>query len=192
MDLTPLLTSFGIIAIAELGDKTQLTVITLSTRYKPLPVFLGAIVAFSLINGVSVLIGETIAEYIPLFWVKVGSGIAFVLFGVYSLISKVEEVRIKYGRYAVLSSFLLIALMELGDKTQLATIVLAARYPNPVLVFTGVMLAYFILTVVGIIIGFKISRLIPRRKMRVIASSIFILFGILFLLNSVAVFSTTL
>ena len=192
MDLTPLLTSFGIIAIAELGDKTQLTVITLSTRYKPLPVFLGAIVAFSLINGVSVLIGETIAEYIPLFWVKVGSGIAFVLFGVYSLISKVEEVRIKYGRYAVLSSFLLIALMELGDKTQLATIVLAARYLNPVLVFTGVMLAYFILTVVGIIIGFKISRLIPRRKMRVIASSIFILFGILFLLNSVAVFSTTL
>ncbi len=82
--------------------------------------------------------------------------------------------------------------MELGDKTQLATIVLAARYLNPVLVFTGVMLAYFILTVVGIIIGFKISRLIPRRKMRVIASSIFILFGILFLLNSVAVFSTTL
>jgi putative Ca2+/H+ antiporter (TMEM165/GDT1 family) len=139
-----------------------------------------------------VLIGETIAGYIPLFWVKVGSGIAFVLFGVYSFISKVEEVRIKYGRYAVLSSFLLIALMELGDKTQLATIVLAARYPNPVLVFTGVMLAYFILTVVGIIIGFKISRLIPRRKMRVIASSIFILFGILFLLNSVAVFSTTL
>jgi putative Ca2+/H+ antiporter (TMEM165/GDT1 family) len=192
LDLTPLLASFGIIAIAELGDKTQLTVITLSTRYKPLPVFLGAIVAFSLINGVSVLIGETIAGYIPLFWVKVGSGIAFVLFGVYSFISKVEEVRIKYGRYAVLSSFLLIALMELGDKTQLATIVLAARYPNPVLVFTGVMLAYFILTVVGIIIGFKISRLIPRRKMRVIASSIFILFGILFLLNSVAVFSTTL
>jgi putative Ca2+/H+ antiporter (TMEM165/GDT1 family) len=75
--------------------------------------------------------------------------------------------------------------MELGDKTQLATIVLAARYGSPTLVFTGVILAYIILTAVGIIIGFKISRLVPMKKMKAIASSIFILFGILFLLSSI-------
>ncbi|MFH1328123.1 MAG: TMEM165/GDT1 family protein [Candidatus Bathyarchaeota archaeon] len=186
LDFTPLLASFAIIAVAELGDKTQLTVITLSSRYKPLLILAGSVTAFALINGIGVLIGGAIAEYLPLFWVGIGSGIAFLLFGVYTLISKTEESKIKYGRYAVLSSFSLIALMELGDKTQLATIVLAARYADPILVFTGVMLAYIVLTVVGIIIGFKISKVIPMKKMKVVASAIFILFGIMFL-SSVAI-----
>ncbi|MFH1327231.1 MAG: TMEM165/GDT1 family protein [Candidatus Bathyarchaeota archaeon] len=85
----------------------------------------------------------------------------------------------------LLASFAIIAVAELGDKTQLATIVLAARYADPILVFIGVMLAYFALTVIGIIIGFKIARFIPMKKMKAITSAIFILLGIMFL-SSVA------
>jgi len=161
-------------------------VIALSTRYRAASIFTGAMLAFALVNGVGVLVGEAIAEYIPSNWVGIGSGIAFLLFGFYTLFPKAEETKIRYGKYAILSSFSLIALMELGDKTQLATIVLAARYTSPTLVFTGVVLAYLILTVVGIIIGFKISRLVPMKKMKIAVSAIFILFGIIFLLSAVA------
>jgi len=186
MDLIPLLSSFGIVALAEFGDKTQLAAIALSSRHKPISVFIGALLAFTLVDGISVLIGEALAVFLPMFWIGVGSGIAFILFGIYTLLSKeVKEVRVKERRFPIASSFLIITLMELGDKTQFTVMALAAKYTAAVSVFTGVMLAFLVITGIGVTIGAVLLKLVPSRYIRGGAATIFILFGALFLVGTI-------
>ena len=181
MDLLPLISSFGIIALAELGDKTQVTVICLSANKTARTVFIGAVVAFALVDGVSALIGGAIAAFIPTQWIGVGAGVAFLIFGAYSLLSKSEEVKVDNRSLNVAHGFSLIALMELGDKTQLSVIALAAEYDAPIMVFVGVMLALTLLTAIGIAVGIVISRFISTRYVRIGSSVVFIVFGVLFL-----------
>lgn len=187
MDLTPLISSFGIIAIAEFGDKTQLVAITLSAKQKPVSVFLGAMLAILLVDGVSVLIGGALGGLLPTFWIGVGSGLVFILFGIHTLLSRGgEEVRITGHKFAFVTSFSLIALMELGDKTQFAAIALAARYGSPALIFAGIILAYLIVMGAGVLVGASLLKLVPMRYIRMCASAVFILFGIAFLFGAVA------
>ena len=181
MDLLPLISSFGIIALAELGDKTQLTVMCLSANKRAKTVFIGAVLAFALVDGASALIGGTIAAFIPAQWIGIGAGVAFLVFGVYSLIPKAEEVKTDSGSLSVAHSFSLIAMMELGDKTQLSVIALAAEYDAPLMVFVGVMLALALLTAIGVVAGTVISRFIPMKYVKIGSSLVFIVFGILFL-----------
>jgi putative Ca2+/H+ antiporter (TMEM165/GDT1 family) len=181
MDLLPLISSFGIIALAEFGDKTQLTVMCLSANKRAKAVFIGAVLAFVLVDGLSALIGGTIAVFIPSQWIGIGAGVAFLAFGVYSLLSESEEVKVDDRSLNVARSFSLIALMELGDKTQLSVIALAAEYDAPLMVFVGIMLALVLLTAIGIAAGTLISRFIPLKYVKIGSSLVFIVFGILFL-----------
>jgi putative Ca2+/H+ antiporter (TMEM165/GDT1 family) len=185
MDLLPLISSFGIIALAELGDKTQVTIVCLSANKRIKTVFIGAIVAFALVDGISALIGGTIAAFIPIQWVGIGAGVAFLVFGVYSLLSKTEEVKVNGSSLSIARSFSLIALMEVGDKTQLSVIALAAEYDAPLMVFVGVMFALALLTVIGIFVGSIISRFVPMKYIKVGSSLVFILFGVLFLFGAI-------
>ena len=185
MDLLPLISSFGIIALAELGDKTQVSIVCLSANKRVKTVFIGAIVAFALVDGISALIGGTIATFIPTRWVGIGAGVAFLVFGVYSLLSKTEEVKVKGSSLSIARSFSLIALMELGDKTQLSVIALAAEYDAPLMVFVGVMFALALLTIIGILVGSVISRFVPMKYIKVGSSLVFILFGVLFLFGAI-------
>ena len=185
MDLLPLISSFGIIALAELGDKTQVTIMCLSANKRVKSVFVGAIVAFALVDGISALIGGTIAAFIPTQWVGIGAGVAFLVFGVYSLLSKTEEVKVNNSSLNIARSFSLIALMELGDKTQLSVIALAAEYDAPLMVFIGVMFALALLTIIGILVGSVISRFVPMKYIKVGSSLVFILFGVLFLSGAI-------
>jgi putative Ca2+/H+ antiporter (TMEM165/GDT1 family) len=185
MDLLPLISSFGIIALAELGDKTQITVMCLSSNKRAKTVFIGAVLAFALVDGISALIGGTVAAFIPTRWIGIGAGVAFLVFGAYSLLSKVQEVKVDNRSLNVAHSFSLIALMELGDKTQLAVITLAAEFDAPIMVFAGVMLALALLTAIGIAVGLVISRLIPMKYVKIGSSVVFILFGILFLWGAI-------
>ena len=186
MDLLPLISSFSIVALAELGDKTQLTVMCLSANKRAKTVFIGAILAFALVDGVSALIGGTIAAFIPTQWIGIGAGVAFLAFGIYSLLSKSEEVKADNRSQSVTHSFSLIALMELGDKTQLSTIALAAEYDAPVMVFIGIMLAIVLLTAIGVAVGTVISRFIPMKYVKIGSSLVFIIFGILFLWGAIS------
>jgi len=185
MDLLPLISSFGIIALAELGDKTQVTVMCLSANKRAKTVFIGAVLAFALVDGVSALIGGTIAALIPTQWIGIGAGSAFLVFGAYSLLSKSEEVKTDNRSSNVAHSFSLIALMELGDKTQLSAIALAAEYDAPLMVFVGVMLALVLLTAIGIAVGTVISRFIPMKYVKIGSSVVFIVFGVLFLWGAI-------
>jgi putative Ca2+/H+ antiporter (TMEM165/GDT1 family) len=185
MDLLPLISSFGIIALAELGDKTQVTIVCLSANKRAKTVFIGAILAFALVDGISALIGGTIAAFIPTQWVGIGAGVAFLVFGVYTLLSKTEEAKVNSSSLSIARSFSLIALMELGDKTQLSVIALAAEYDAPLMVFVGVMFALALLTAIGIFVGSVISRFVSMKYIKVGSSLVFILFGVLFLFGAI-------
>lgn len=89
MDLRVLLTTFGIIFLAEMGDKTQLAAMTMSAQTKrPWAVFLGASVALAAVSALGVLVGSVIGDYVPLDWVKRGAAVAFIVIGILMLLGK--------------------------------------------------------------------------------------------------------
>lgn len=182
MDLTPLFASFALFALMEFGDKTHIAVITLSMKNRPVDVFVGALAAFALVDGVSVVFGGLISNLLPTLWINVGSGVLFLVFGVLTLIQKDEEGEIKVNnRNAIVSALSLVTMMELGDKTQFASFVLAARYGSPLPVFLGIMLGSALITGSGVVIGKGLMRVVPERYLRYVAAALFIVFGVLFL-----------
>ncbi|MEM2088654.1 MAG: TMEM165/GDT1 family protein [Thermoproteota archaeon] len=187
MDLTPLIASFLLVAVAELGDKTQLTVITLSSCSNAILVFTGAMLGFMLVAGIGVVAGNFLTMVIPIPVIRVASALLFLAYGVYTLLSRKSEEPVEKTntRCAALSAFSMITLMELGDKTQLAVIALAAEYSIPILVYAGVIAAFTLVTGLGVLIGRTIMRLIPLKYVKLGSGIVFLLFGILFLINIV-------
>lgn len=183
MDLTPLIASFLLFTLMELGDKTQITVVALSMRGRPWDVFIGALAAFMIIDGASIALGGILARIIPSLWLNLGSGILFLLLGLLCLILDEGEGLQTNQKCTVAFAFSAILLMELGDKTQLVSMILSARYSNPLMVYVGVISASIILTGCAVFIGRNIIRLIPKRYLRYITSLLFILFGLAFLIN---------
>ncbi|SNQ62701.1 conserved membrane hypothetical protein [Candidatus Methanoperedens nitroreducens] len=183
VDLTPLLTTFGLIAIAELGDKTQLTVIALSAGYDKVRVFAGVILAFALVTGLGVLVGETLFQFISPGLIKILAGLLFIVFGLWILRSKSnnDENKNRSLSNPLISTFSMITLAEMGDKTQLSAITLAAKYDSAYQVFAGAVLALGLISLIGILVGKKLRDIVPLQKIRSGAGVIFILFGILFL-----------
>jgi len=199
MDLTPFLLAFGIIALAELGDKTQLTVITLCCRHKRFSVFIGATFALILVTTIGILVGMLIGEASTdllrnnRYWIRIGAGVVFIVFGIHILLSKDEkEIKLRESKFAVLTSFSMVTLMELGDKTQLAVIALTVEEGSPFLIFLGASLAFFVVTGIGVLIGAAVQKTVPMRYIRVGAAVVFIIFGVLFLLGTVTGFDLLL
>lgn len=183
MDLTPLVTSFVLFTVMELGDKTQIAVVTMSLRDRPWGVFIGAIAAFALIDGFSIALGGALTSIIPSFWISLGSGILFILLGLICLFREENGGIQTNHKCTVAYAFSVILLMELGDKTQLVSIILSARYSSPLMVYIGVISASIILTGCAVFIGRNMFRLIPKRYLRYITSLLFMLFGLVFLIN---------
>jgi len=187
MSLTPLAASFVLVALAELGDKTQIAVITLSSRFKAPSVFAGAMLAFLLTTGIAVAIGDALTLLLPTFWLRITAATIFLIFGFYTVISRKGETQVKTkdARNSVFSSFSLITLMELGDKTQFAVIALSAQYEFSFLVYLGVMMAFALITGLGATVGTALTRIVPLKHIQLGSGIIFILLGILFLINAV-------
>ena len=179
-----ILLPFLLVGLAELGDKTQLAVLVLSTktrRYKSL--LAGVMLAFILTDGIAILFGNYIAQRIPLDYVRIGAGLMFILFGLMTLFKKDKDEG--KGSYELkspfMSGFWLILVAEMGDKTQLAAALFATQY-NPLLVFVGVMLALFILSVMAVYLGKIIMEKVDKRTISTIAGIMFILIGASFFL----------
>lgn len=185
LDLIPLITAFSLVFVAELGDKTQLTAITLSIKSSAWHVFLGSMLAFFLVDGVSALLGGTLLHLLPHELLSLASGLFFLTFGVLSIVRKGPNARVEKARVGFFKAFSLVALMELGDKTQLASILLAAELGSPLFVLVGIMLAFSIVTGMGIVFGVKLLRRLPEAYMRIGASAFFIFFGLLFILSAI-------
>ena len=183
--LFPLLSTFAVVVLAEFGDKTQIAVLNLSCEHRPRSVFIGAVLAFALVVGISASVGGAVAPYISAFWIGVVGGVSFLIFGFYTLFSRRDTtVKIKEHSKTVTTTFLLIAIAELGDKTQLAVIALSAKYGAPIQVFLGAILAMSLLTALGAAFGKIISRYVSARYIKIGASLIFFAFGVLFLFQA--------
>ncbi len=182
-NITPLISTFALIALAELGDKTQLTVIALSAKYDRKKVFSGVVLAFVLVTGLGVLVGKGLLEIIPEGMIKIIAGIMFVAFGIWMLLSKEDDEEEENPRVLnpFISTFSMIALAEMGDKTQLSAITLSAKYDSPYLVFLGAVLALASISLLGIFAGKKLCEIVPMSKIKLGAAVMFILFGIMFI-----------
>ncbi|MEM2122068.1 MAG: TMEM165/GDT1 family protein [Candidatus Bathyarchaeia archaeon] len=177
--LLPLIT----VGLAELGDKTQLSLLLLSSRIESrLSLLLGVLCAFLIVDGVAVMAGSWATQLLPEIWLKVSSGAIFIILGALILL---RDIRVKKGekgvgeRYgnAFLMGFTLIFLTEWGDKTQISSALLAAKY-NPYMVFIGTMSALAALSMVAVYLGGEILSRINRRLMMRISGLIFMIIGI--------------
>lgn len=176
------LVTFGLVFIAELGDKTQILVLTLSARYGFKRVFWGAAAAFLVLNAIAVSIGLLFYELVPDKVIKyIVSGI-FILAGIFSLLPQKKEEdedrRIQRFRNPLLATFLLVCLMELGDKTQLSMVALTAKFDQPVFVFMGGTLALWMDSLLGALVGNWASGKISQVWLRRISAVLFLAIGI--------------
>ncbi len=188
MELLPLVSAFILILIAELGDKTQLSIISLSSSYKWSHVFVGAMLAFLVVDGVSIAVGGPLLAMLPIRYVQIVSGVVFILFGIVPLLRKGKEENVvtekKGSSVPFIASFSLIALMELGDKTQIITITLAAQ-SSPLLVLFGMIAAFALLTGVAVVVGAKLVSRLPMKYLRIATSTLFIVIGAVSVLTGV-------
>jgi putative Ca2+/H+ antiporter (TMEM165/GDT1 family) len=183
MDITPFLTSFWLIALAEFGDKTQLTVIALSAMYDRHKVFSGVVLAFALVTGLGVVVGDGLLRLVDPEYLRILAGLLFLVFGILILFSKMDSDTIESTRLAspFFSTFWMISIAELGDKTQLSAIALAAKYDSPVLVFGGAVLALVLISLLGIVAGRKLVEKVSMSKIKAVSGVMFVVFGVLFL-----------
>jgi Ca2+/H+ antiporter, TMEM165/GDT1 family len=178
-----LLLSFGVIFVAELGDKSQLMAMTFAARYRPLPVLAGITVATTLVHLFSVAIGAAVGVNLPTEAVSVIAGVAFLLFGVWTL--RGDELSADEAGKAsrtVRSAFVAVAvaffLAELGDKTMLATITLATTegwFGTWIGSTAGMVAADALAIGAGALLG----RNLPERTVRIGAAALFAVFGVL-------------
>lgn len=175
--LTPAATTFGLIALAETGDKTQLVCMTLAARHKPMPVLMGAIAAFFLLNVLAVVFGAALNQWIP---ERVLAGVVAVLFagfGIMSLMAKEEEegeeVEEKSGHGIFFTAFLMLFLAEMGDKTQLAVAGMASTLP-PIPVWIGATLALSFTSLLGVVAGQTLLKRIPMKMLHQVSGVFFL------------------
>jgi putative Ca2+/H+ antiporter (TMEM165/GDT1 family) len=182
VNLGILASTFGLIFLAELGDKTQLTAMALATRYPWRRVFLGAAAAFLVLNALAVGAGRVLFELVPPFWIRLVSAALFLYFGVATLRAREEDEEREGGaarprRGPAFTAFTMIGLAELGDKTQLATATLAAQHASPLEVFAGATLALWTVSLLGVLVGTQLLRFLPLRTVHRIAGVLFLAFG---------------
>jgi Ca2+/H+ antiporter, TMEM165/GDT1 family len=188
MDALPVISAFLLILVAELGDKTQLSVVSLSSSYKWQHVFVGSMLAFLAVDGVSIAVGGPLLAFVPLRYVQVVSGIVFVVFGVIPVLRKEKHEEISFTKkrsnMPLIATFSLIALMELGDKTQILTITLAAQ-TSPIPVLIGMLLAFALLTGAAVLIGAKLVSRLPLKWLKIGTSTLFIVLGVISIVSGI-------
>ncbi|WP_027157369.1 TMEM165/GDT1 family protein [Methylobacter luteus] len=175
-------TSFALIAAAEIGDKSQLVCMTLASRHRGLPVMLGAIAAFAFLNTLAVVFGVAIASWLPEYIVAATVAFLFGAFGIHALRvdeeDEGEEVKEKSGHGIFFTTFLLITVAEFGDKTQLAVVALSST-AAPIAVWLGATAALASTSALGILAGRTILQKIPLVLLHKISGAIFLILAVL-------------
>ena len=182
-----LVISTGVVALAEIGDKTQLLAFILAARFKkPLPIIAGILCATLINHGLAGALGAWITTVVnpgAMRWVL---GLSFIGMAIWTLIpDKIEEEETQAAkRLGVFgATFITFFLAEMGDKTQIATVALAAHYAAPVAVVAGTTLGMLVADVPAVFIGNKFAAKIPMRLVHSIAAGIFAVMGLLTLVQ---------
>ena len=183
-----LLVSTGVVALAEIGDKTQLLAFLLAARFKkPLPIIAGILLATLVNHGLAGAVGAWITTTVSpevLRWVL---GASFIAMAVWTLIpDEIEEDESQIARrFGVFGATLItFFLAEMGDKTQIATVAMAARYEDVMLVVIGTTLGMMISNVPAVFAGDKLASKIPMKLVHSIAAGVFAVLGVATLLGA--------
>ncbi|MFH1033393.1 MAG: TMEM165/GDT1 family protein [Pseudomonadota bacterium] len=174
--------SFGLIFLAELGDKTQLVALTLATRFKAWLVLWAVLVATLLVHLLSVALGGLSAHFLPLGWVELLSGLAFIGFGAWTLRGDSlgdDDAPSRRLASPFLIVFVTFFLAELGDKTMLGTVTLAAGHPA-LGVWLGSSLGMVASDGLAIWLGQHLGKRLPERAVSLGAAAIFFLVGLVY------------
>ncbi len=183
------LVSFGVIFAAELGDKSQLLALALAARYRPWPVLGGIAISTALVHALSVGVGALIADELPTTAINIIAGIAFFGFALWTLrgdhLSEAENERTRRGgRSALIAAGVAFFIAELGDKTMLATMTLAAR-GNIFGVWLGSTAGMVVADAIAIAVVAHVGSRLPDRMVRIVAAALFVAFGALLIVDAV-------
>jgi putative Ca2+/H+ antiporter (TMEM165/GDT1 family) len=182
-----LLVSTGVVALAEIGDKTQLLAFILAARFKkPVPIILGILAATLINHGLAGALGAWITSVVSPDIMRWALGLSFLAMAAWTLIpDKIEDEETQVAqRLGVFgATFVTFFLAEMGDKTQLATVALAAHFAAPLMVIVGTTLGMLVADVPAVFIGNKFAAKIPMKLVHGIAAAIFAAMGLATLLQ---------
>lgn len=173
--------STGLVALAEIGDKTQLLAIVLAARFrKPVPIILGILVATLLNHAAAAALGFLIAGWLTGQTFQIAVGAAFVVMAAWALIPDKEDERAQNTNAGTvfLTTLAAFFLVEIGDKTQIATSLLAARFENILVVTAGTTLGMMLANVPAVFLGEAVTKIVPLHYVRVGAALVFAAIGI--------------
>lgn len=177
--MTVFLTSLVFVVLAEMGDKTQLLAMAFATRYKWQTVMWGVFVATIFNHLFAVVVGSYLTHFIPMNYIQIAAAASFILFGLWTIRGDElngEDKASKHSPFWTVAIAFFIA--EMGDKTQLATVALAAQFNTIIPVWLGTTTGMMVADGIGIIIGIVLGKRIPERAVKWFAAIIFILFGL--------------
>lgn len=175
------LTSTAVVSLAEIGDKTQLLAILLATRFKkPVPIILGILVATLANHALAALVGVKVASVLDSEWFRYAIGAAFVAMAAWTLIpDKFDDDDAPKDRAgAFLTTLVAFFFVEMGDKTQVATIALGAQYQSLLWVTMGTTLGMMIANVPAIFLGQELLKRVNLDTVRKVAALLFLVIGL--------------
>jgi putative Ca2+/H+ antiporter (TMEM165/GDT1 family) len=181
------LISTGVVALAEIGDKTQLLALVLAAKYRrPVPIILGILVATLLNHAAAGVVGAWLAAWLGeelLRWIL---GLSFIAMAFWMLVpDKLDDEETKPARFGVfLSTLIAFFVVEIGDKTQIATVALAAKYSSLIAVVGGTTLGMMLANVPAVLLGEVAAKKLPLRIVHGVAAAIFAVLGLLVLLRA--------
>ena len=180
--------SFLMVFLAEMGDKSQFLMAAMTARYRMRHILIGSFLAITVLNIMAVVLGGLLGTYVPTWVVSLAAGTGFFLFARAGLKTSDHEAESspKVGKRAIPTVFLAYFLSELGDKTQLTTVALAAETRTQTArlsVLAGTCLGLFLAGLLGILVGILLGKRLPQGVFAAISSSLFFICGIIRLLN---------
>jgi len=181
------LVSTGIVALAEIGDKTQLLAFLLAAKFrKPVPIIIGILIATLANHGFAGAVGAWVTTLLGTETLRWVLGVSFIAMAIWTLVpDKLDEDDAKLAQLGVFGTTLVaFFLAEMGDKTQIATIALAAQYQSLAMVVAGTTLGMMLANVPAVILGDRIANRIPVRLVHGIAAAIFAVLGVATLLGA--------
>ena len=174
--MEPVLISAFVVALAEIGDRTQLLAIVLATRFqKPWPIIAGIFVATIANHAMAATVGFLVADFLHGRWFQILVAVSFFATAAWALVPDKSDEEVKQLSHAGVFMTTLVAffLVEMGDKTQIATISLAARFHNIVLVASGTTIGMMAANVPAVFLGRAATRIVPLNYVRIGAAVVF-------------------
>lgn len=174
-----LLMSTFLVTVAEMGDKTQLLAMAFATRFKAKNVLVAILFATLANHLTAVIVGKLLGDQLPSFWVQLAASLSFIFFGLWTLRGdKLEGEEKRQGVSPFWTVFVGFFLAELGDKTQLTTIALAAKYATIIPVWIGSTTGMLVADSIGIGLGSTIAKHVTERTIKIASAALFIGLGI--------------